>query len=57
MTQSSLPDYTLTSDEVPLVPSLVLPETRRQELKADIKAQLKALDAVLVADLEGGMFA
>ena len=49
MTQFSLPDYTLTSDQVPLVPSLSLPEVQRQQLKSEIKAQLKALDAALVA--------
>lgn len=49
MTQFSLPDYTLTSDQVPLVPSLSLPEVQRQQLKLEIKAQLKALDAALVA--------
>ena len=49
MTQPILEDYTLSPEQVPLVPSLVLPQAERQQLKEQIKAQLKALDAVLVA--------
>ena len=49
MTQPVLKDYTLSPEQVPLVPSLALPEAERQQLKEQIKARLKALDAVLVA--------
>ena len=49
MTQPILKDYTLSPEQVPLVPSLALPEAERQQLKEQIKARLKALDAVLVA--------
>ena len=48
MTQPVLKDYTLSPEQVPLVPSLALPEAE-QQLKEQIKARLKALDAVLVA--------
>ena len=49
MTQPTLKDYTLTPEQVPLVPSLALPEDERRQLKQQITAQLKALGAVLVA--------
>ena len=49
MTQPTLKDYTLTPEQVPLVPSLALPEDERRQLKQQIRAQLKALGAVLVA--------
>ena len=49
MKQNTLPDYTLPPEQVPLVPSLTLPEAQRQQLKAQIKSQLAALNAVLVA--------
>ena len=49
MKQNTLPDYTLPPEQVPLVPSLTLPEAQRQKLKAQIKSQLAALNAVLVA--------
>jgi quinolinate synthase len=49
MTQPILEDYTLTPEQVPLVPSLALPEDERRQLKEQIRAQLKALGAVLVA--------
>ena len=49
MKQNKLPDYTLPPEQVPLVPSLTLPEAQRQKLKAQIKSQLAALNAVLVA--------
>ena len=49
MTQPTLKDYTLTPEQVPLVPSLALPEDERRQLKEQIRAQLKALGAVLVA--------
>ena len=49
MKQNKLPDYTLPPEQVPLVPSLTLPEAQRQQLKAQIKSQLAALNAVLVA--------
>ena len=49
MTQPTLKDYTLTPEQVPLVPSLALPEDERRQLKQQIAAQLKALGAVLVA--------
>ena len=49
MTQPTLKDYTLTPEQVPLVPSLALPEDERRQLKEQIRGQLKALGAVLVA--------
>ncbi|MEC8501061.1 MAG: quinolinate synthase NadA [Pseudomonadota bacterium] len=49
MNQTTLPDYTLAPEQVPLVPSLSLPDEQRAQLKAQIRAQLKALNAVLVA--------
>lgn len=49
MKQNTLPDYSLRPEQVPLVPSLTLPEAQRQQLKAQIKSQLAALNAVLVA--------
>ena len=49
MNQTTLPDYTLAPEQVPLVPSLSLPDEQRAHLKAQIRAQLKALNAVLVA--------
>jgi quinolinate synthase len=49
MNQTTLPDFTLSPDQVPLVPSLTLPVEKRQQLKAQIKSQLKALNAALVA--------
>ena len=49
MSQTTLPDYTLAPEQVPLVPSLSLPDEQRAQLKAQIREQLKALNAVLVA--------
>ena len=48
MNQTTLPDYT-APEQVPLVPSLSLPDEQRAQLKAQIRSQLKALNAVLVA--------
>jgi len=49
MSTSSLPNYSLTAEQVPLVEACELPGPERDEYKARIRQRLKALDATLIA--------
>jgi len=49
VTPMNLPDYSLTADQVPLHEACPIDDGQRDALKAEIKALLKARDAVLIA--------
>ena len=49
MPNQSLPDYSLSPEQVPLVGSLALDDAERSQLKAQIAEKLEAQGAVLIA--------
>jgi quinolinate synthase len=49
MPNQSLPDYSLSPEQVPLVGSLALDDTERSRLKAQIAEKLEAQGAALIA--------